>query len=319
MVPGFEGEILSESQGLKIAKEIGFPVMIKAAAGGGGKGIRIAYDEKEFLAGYSTAKSEAKANFGDDTMYIEKFIEDPKHIEFQILADEHGNVVHLFERDCSVQRKNQKVMEEAPSAVLSEEVRNAMGTVAIKAAKAVGYKNAGTIEFLVDKNKDFYFMEMNTRIQVEHPITEMITGIDLIKEQLRIASGIPLSIKQQDLNIIGHSIECRINAEDPEKKFRPCPGLITGVNFPGGFGVRLDSAIYSGYKIPHCYDSMIGKLIVHGTTRDEAIMKMQRALDEFVIEGIITNIDLHFKILNSNEFKDGSYNTSFLKDKLVSK
>lgn len=319
VVPGFEGEILSESQSLKIAKEIGFPVMIKAAAGGGGKGIRIAYDEKEFLAGYSTAKSEANVNFGDDTMYIEKFIEDPKHIEFQILADEHGNVVHLFERDCSVQRKNQKVMEEAPSTVLSEDVRNAMGAVAIKAAKAVEYKNAGTIEFLVDKNKDFYFMEMNTRIQVEHPITEMITGIDLIKEQLRIASGIPLSIEQQDLTIIGHSIECRINAEDPENNFRPCPGLITGVNFPGGFGVRLDSAIYSGYKIPHCYDSMIGKLIVHGTTRDEAIMKMQRALDEFVIEGIITNIDLHFKILNSNEFKQGSYNTSFLKDKLVSK
>ncbi|SHJ58228.1 acetyl-CoA carboxylase, biotin carboxylase subunit [Clostridium cavendishii DSM 21758] len=319
VVPGFEGEIVSEEQGLEIAKEIGFPVMIKAAAGGGGKGIRIAYNTEEFLNGYSTARSEAKVNFGDDTIYIEKFIENPKHIEFQILSDEHGNVIHLFERDCSVQRRNQKVMEEAPSSFLSEEVRSNMGEVAKRAAKAVNYANAGTIEFLVDKNKEFYFMEMNTRIQVEHPITEMITGIDLIKEQIKIANGDKLDIIQEDLRIKGHAIECRINAEDPSNDFRPCPGLIEDVNFPGGFGVRLDSAIYAGYKIPHCYDSMIGKLIVHGSTRDEAIMKMQRALDEFVVDGIVTNIDLHFKILNSKEFKKGDYDTSFLKDKLVNK
>lgn len=319
VVPGFEGEIENEIQALEIAKEIGFPVMIKAAAGGGGKGIRIAFNEDEFLAGFSTAKSEAKANFGDDRMYIEKFVQNPKHIEFQILADEHGNVVYLFERDCSVQRKNQKVIEEAPSTVLTEEVRKSMGEIAVRAAKAVDYKNAGTIEFLVDKNNDFYFMEMNTRIQVEHPITEMITGIDLIKEQIKVAAGIPLTFTQDDLQIRGHAIECRINAEDPNNNFRPCPGLIQDVNFPGGFGVRLDSAIYSGYKIPHCYDSMIGKLIVHGNDRNEAIMKMQRALDEFVVDGITTNIDLHFFILNDEEFKNGTYNTSFLKDKLVNK
>ncbi|MGL5616551.1 MAG: acetyl-CoA carboxylase biotin carboxylase subunit [Sarcina sp.] len=319
IVPGFEGTIESAIQGLEIAKEIGFPVMIKAASGGGGKGIRIVREANEFKSNYNNAKAEAKANFNDDTMYIEKFIENPKHIEFQILADSFGNIIHLFERDCSVQRKNQKVIEEAPSSRLDENLRKRMGQAAINAAKAVKYENAGTIEFLLDKNNNFYFMEMNTRIQVEHPITEMISGIDLVKEQLKIASGMPLTIKQEDLKINGHAIECRINAEDPYKNFMPCPGTINSVNIPGGFGVRMDTAIYDGYKIPHCYDSMIGKLIVHDKSRNEAIIKMKRALDEFAIEGVVTNIDYHFDILNHDDFIDGSYDTAFLSNKLVNK
>lgn len=319
IVPGYEGTIESAAHGLTIAKEIGFPVMIKAAAGGGGKGIRIVREPEEFESNYNNAKSEAKINFNDDTMYIEKFIENPKHIEFQILADSFGNVVHLFERDCSVQRKNQKVIEEAPSSRLDDKLRKIMGLAAISAARAVNYENAGTIEFLLDKNNNFYFMEMNTRIQVEHPITEMITNIDLVKEQLRIAAGKKLSASQETLAINGHSIECRINAEDPYKNFMPCPGVIESVNIPGGFGVRMDTAIYPGYKIPHCYDSMIGKLIVHGKDRNEAIIKMKRALDEFAIEGVTTNIDYHFDILNDNKFIEGSYDTSFLSNKLVNK
>lgn len=319
IVPGYEGVIESAKHGLEIAKEIGFPVMIKAAAGGGGKGIRIIREAEEFESNYNNAKSEAKVNFNDDTMYIEKFIENPKHIEFQILADSFGHIVHLFERDCSVQRKNQKVIEEAPSSRLDENLRERMGNAAISAAKAVKYENAGTIEFLLDKDNNFYFMEMNTRIQVEHPITEMITGIDLVKEQLKIAFGMELSVRQEDLNIGGHSIECRINAEDPYRNFAPCPGTIASINIPGGFGVRMDTSIYPGYKIPHCYDSMLGKLIVHGKDRNEAIIKMKRALDEFAIEGVTTNIDYHFDILNDDKFIDGSYNTSFLSNKLVSK
>lgn len=317
VVPGFEGEITGSEHGLKIAKEIGFPVMVKAASGGGGKGIRIVHSEDEFISNFQTAKSEAKANFGDDSVYIEKFIEKPKHIEIQLICDEHGNAVHLFERDCSVQRKNQKVLEEAPSKILTDNLRKKMGEAAIKAAKAVDYKNVGTIEFLVDKSGEFYFMEMNTRVQVEHPITEMITGIDIVKEQIKIASGVELDFTQDDLTINGHSIECRINAEDPSRNFMPCPGVIKEVNFPGGYGVRLDTAIYPGYKIPHCYDSMIGKLIVHGKNRDEAIAKMKRALDEFAIDGVTTNIDYHFLILDHEDFKEGIYDTSFLMDKLV--
>ncbi|WP_297521278.1 acetyl-CoA carboxylase biotin carboxylase subunit [uncultured Clostridium sp.] len=317
VVPGFEGRIETEIQGLEIAKEIGFPVMIKAAAGGGGKGIRVVRCAEEFIDNYNSARLEAKANFSDDTMYIEKFIENPKHIEIQLLADSFGNTLHFFERDCSVQRRNQKVIEEAPSTILTEQLRVEMGETAVNAAKAVGYENAGTIEFLVDSNKDFYFMEMNTRIQVEHPITEMITGIDLLKEQIKIASGYELNISQDDLKINGHSIECRINAEDPEKNFRPSPGLIKNVILPGGFGVRVDSGIYPGYKIPHCYDSMIAKLIVHASTRDEAIQKMKRALSEFVVDGIKTNIDYHLKILNNDKFISGKYDTSFLANELV--
>ncbi|GKX65406.1 acetyl-CoA carboxylase biotin carboxylase subunit [Inconstantimicrobium mannanitabidum] len=319
VVPGYEGKIEDENQALSIAKEIEFPVMIKAAAGGGGKGIRIAFNEEEFLSGYNTAKSEAKVNFGDDTIYIEKYIQHPKHIEIQIIGDEHGNVVHLGERDCSAQRKNQKVLEEAPSTVLTEETRNMMGEIAKRAAKAVNYNSVGTIEFLYESTGRFYFMEMNTRIQVEHPITEMVTGIDLIKEQISVADGNELSFSQDDIVLSGHSIECRINAEDPKANFRPCPGLIEAVNFPGGFGVRVDSAIYGGYKIPHCYDSMIAKLIVHGKTRNEAINKMKRALAEFAIEGVTTNIDFQYEILNSEEFVNGSYDTSFLTEKLVNR
>jgi len=252
-------------------------------------------------------------------MYIEKYIEKPKHIEIQILGDDYGNVVHLGERDCSVQRKNQKVIEEAPSTVLSEETRQIMGEIAKKAAKAVNYNSVGTIEFLYDINGNFYFMEMNTRIQVEHPITEMVTGIDLVKEQINVASGMAISFAQEDISIKGHSIECRINAEDPNENFRPCPGLIEEVNFPGGLGVRVDTAIYGGYKIPQFYDSMIGKLIVYGRNRDEAIRRMKRALAEFIVVGVVTNVDLHFSILNHEDFVNGSYNTLFLTDKLVNK
>ena len=293
--------------------------MIKAAAGGGGKGIRIAYNEEEFLMGYKTAKAEAKACFGDDTLYIEKFIQKPKHIEFQILADEYGNIVHLGERECSMQRKNQKVLEEAPSNVLNEELRTKMGEIAKRAALAVDYKNAGTIEFLFDKDNNFYFMEMNTRIQVEHPITEMITGIDLVKEQLRIASGEKLRFTQDDIKIKGHAIECRVNAEDPEHDFRPCPGVIEELCVPGGMGVRIDSAIFAGYKIPHCYDSMIAKVISFGNTREEAIVKMNRALSEFAVGGVKTNIDFDLSILQTKEFLEGDYDTTFLSEMMVKK
>ncbi|MGL5151071.1 MAG: acetyl-CoA carboxylase biotin carboxylase subunit [Clostridium sp.] len=319
VVPGYEGQIEGENHALDIAKEIGYPVMIKASAGGGGKGIRVARNDDEFLIGYNTAKAEAKACFGDDTLYIEKFIEKPRHIEFQILADEHGNVIHLGERECSLQRKNQKVLEEAPSTFLTEEVRAKMGGIAKKAAEAVNYKNAGTIEFLVDKNNNFYFMEMNTRIQVEHPITEMITGVDIVKEQLKIASGEQLKICQDDIVLKGHAIECRINAEDPERDFMPCPGTIEELCLPGGLGIRLDSAIYCGYKIPHCYDSMIGKLISYGKDRDEAIVKMKRALGEFGVGGVKTNIDFQYSLLEMDEFKKGEYDTGFLSEKMVKK
>ncbi|NFT91900.1 acetyl-CoA carboxylase biotin carboxylase subunit [Clostridium botulinum] len=317
VVPGYEGEIENETHALGIAKKIGYPIMIKAAAGGGGKGIRIARSDEEFLKGYKTAKSESKACFGDDRLYIEKFIEKPRHIEFQILADEYGNVVHLGERECSLQRKNQKVLEEAPSNILNEEIRNTMGEIAKKAAKAVNYKNAGTIEFLFDNHNNFYFMEMNTRIQVEHPITEMITGVDLVKEQLKIASGEKLLLKQEDIKISGHAIECRINAEDPENDFRPCPGEVSELCVPGGMGVRVDSAIYCGYNIPYFYDSMIAKLITFGKTREEAIVKMKRALGEFAVGGVKTNIDFQFSILEMQEFLDGNYDTSFLSEKMV--
>ncbi|OOM80309.1 acetyl-CoA carboxylase biotin carboxylase subunit [Clostridium sp. BL-8] len=319
VVPGYEGEIINEDHALEIAKGIGYPIMIKASAGGGGKGIRIATNDEEFLMGFKTAKAEARACFGDDSLYIEKFVQKPKHIEFQILADEHGNVVHLCERECSMQRKNQKVLEEAPSNVLTEELRAKMGEIAKKAASAVNYKNAGTIEFLFDRDNNFYFMEMNTRIQVEHPITEMITGIDLVKEQLKIASGEKLNFTQEDIKIKGHAIECRVNAEDPEHDFRPCPGVINELCVPGGMGVRIDSAIFCGYKIPHCYDSMIAKLITFGNNRDEAIVKMNRALSEFAVGGVKTNINFELSILETKEFLEGDYDTSFLAEKMVKK
>jgi len=312
VVPGSDGKVDSLEEAVDIANKIGFPIMIKAAAGGGGRGIRIVRDIDELFKVFDMAKNEAKNAFGDDSMYIEKFIENPKHIEFQILADSYGNVLHLGERDCSMQRKNQKIIEEAPSVILDENLRKKMGKVAIDVAKAVNYKNAGTVEFLVDKNGNFYFIEMNTRIQVEHPVTEMITGIDLIKEQIRIAAGEKLEYSQEDIKIIGHAIECRINAEDVENGFRPSPGKIDFLHFPGGLGVRIDSCIYQGYTIPSSYDSMIAKLIVYAKDRKEAIERMKRALEEFVIEGIKTNIDLHYELLNQKEFIEGTYDTGFL-------
>ena len=319
VVPGYEGKIDSSIQALEIAKEIGFPVIIKAALGGGGKGIRIVREESEFKHNFEAAKLEAQACFSDDRMYIEKFIEKPRHIEFQILADEFNNIIHLGERECSLQRNNQKVLEEAPSVFLDEETRLKMGEVAKYAAKAVNYKNAGTIEFLVDKDSNFYFMEMNTRIQVEHPITEMVTGVDIVKGQIRRASGLKLNLTQEDVNVNGNAIECRINAEDPENNFRPSPGLIDELYIPSGPGVRVDSAIYSGYEIPPYYDSMLGKMITYGATRDEAIIKMKRALGEFAIGGVKTNIDFQYDILTNKEFVKGNYDTSFISEKLMAK
>lgn len=316
VVPGYEDEINNVDQGATIAKEIGYPVIIKAAAGGGGKGIRIAWNEDEFRTGFALAKAESKACFGDNRLYIEKFVENPKHIEFQIVADNYGNVIHLGERDCSMQRKSQKTLEESPSIFLTDELREEMGNVAVKAAKAVNYQNVGTIEFLVDKYGNYYFMEMNTRIQVEHPITEVVTGIDLVKEQLKVASGMQLDIKQEDVKIEGHAIECRINAEDPNKNFMPCPGTINELYIPGGMGIRLETAVYCGYKIPPYYDSMIAKLIAYGKNREEAIIRMKRALAEFGIGGITTNIDFQYSILERDEFLTGEYDTTFL-EKMV--
>lgn len=312
IIPGSKGAVESEEDALRIAEEMGYPVMIKASAGGGGRGIRIVKKRGEFSKAYQTAKSEAKIAFGDDTMYVEKFVENPRHVEIQILADNYGNTLYLGERDCSVQRRNQKILEEAPCSIMTEELRKRMGESAIKAAQAANYKNAGTIEFLLDKHGHYYFMEMNTRIQVEHPITEMITGIDLIKEQIKIASGEKMELSQEDIKLEGHAIECRINAEDPERGFMPSPGTINLMHIPGGLGVRLDSAIYQGYKIPPNYDSMVGKLIVHGKNREEAISKMRRALGEFIIEGIKTNVDFHYKILNNDNFLNSNFDTGFI-------
>ncbi|KOF58213.1 acetyl-CoA carboxylase [Clostridium sp. DMHC 10] len=312
VIPGVNGTVDTEEQVVAEAKKIGYPVMLKASAGGGGKGIRIVKEESEIIKAFRTAKAEAKAAFGDDTMYMEKFIEEPRHIEFQILGDLHGNVVYLGERDCSMQRRNQKVLEEAPSPIMTEELRCEMGEVAVKAAKAVNYKNAGTIEFLLDKHNNYYFMEMNTRIQVEHGITELVTGIDLVKEQIKIASEEELSFKQEDIKIQGHAIECRINAEDPKKGFMPSPGKIKYFNVPGGPGVRLDTAVYQGYDIPPNYDSMIGKLMVYGKDRYEAINKMERALGEFIIDGVDTNIDFQYDLINNPKFVSGKYDTSFI-------
>lgn len=312
VVPGSEGAIYDENEAILVAKEIGFPVMIKASAGGGGRGMRIAYNEAEFIKAFSTAKAEAKSAFGDDTMYIEKFVEEPRHIEFQILADSYGNIVHLGERDCSIQRRNQKVIEEAPSAALSDHLRKRMGDAAILAAKAVDYINAGTIEFLLDKHGNYFFIEMNTRIQVEHPVTELVTGLDLIKEQIRVAAGEPLSITQQQIKIKGHAIECRINAENPKFNFRPSPGTIKELHIPGGPGVRIDSAVYSGYTIPPTYDSMIAKLITYGKDRKEAIDRMKRALEEFLIDGVDTNIEFQLEIMNHPSYQQGKFDTGFI-------
>ena len=313
VVPGSDGLIYSKEQAVNLAEQFKYPVMLKASAGGGGRGIRVAYSKEELEKEYDIVKQEAKVAFNDDSLYLEKFVENPRHVEIQILADEHGNCIHLGERDCSVQRRNQKVLEETPSGILDEETRKKMGEVAVKAVKEIGYSNAGTIEFLVDKNKDFYFMEMNTRVQVEHPVTEMVTGVDIIKEQIKIASGEELTYKQEDIKFEGHSMEVRINAENPDKNFMPCPGTITGLHIPGGNGVRVDTAIYSGYTVPSTYDSMLAKLIVHGKNREESIAKMKSAVAEFVVEGITTNIDFLLKILENENFKTNNYDTSFIK------
>ena len=312
VIPGSDGSIKSISEAKKVAEEIGYPVMLKASSGGGGKGIRVVYHEGELEKNYSLVKQEAKISFNDDEIYLEKYIENPRHIEIQVLADEYGNVIHLGERDCTIQRNHQKIIEETPSQIMDDSLRKKMGQTAVKVAKIANYTSLGTVEFLVDKNKNFYFMEMNTRVQVEHPITELRTNIDLIKEQIRIAANEPLKIKQSDVNFQNWVIECRVNAEDPYKNFRPCPGKIEGLNLPGGNGVRIDTAIYEGYKIPSYYDSMIAKLIVYGTSRNEAIAKLKRALEEFVIEGVTTNIDFIFEIIKNPDFIRGNYDTSFI-------
>lgn len=317
VIPGTDKPVMDAKTGAAEADRIGYPVIVKAALGGGGKGMRTAYTPEEFVLAFQTAQKEAMMAFGDGTMYIEHFVEHPRHIEFQILADSQGNVIHLGERDCSIQRNHQKMIEESPSAAVSQQLRKAMGDAAVKAAKAAKYVNAGTIEFLLEKNNKFYFMEMNTRIQVEHPVTEFVTGLDLIKEQLRIASGLPLSLKQEDVRIEGHAIECRINAENPFKKFRPSPGLIKELHLPGGQGIRVDTDIYAGYQVPPYYDSMLAKLIVHGKDRQEAIAKMQSALGEVIIEGIDTNVDYQFEILGNEDYQNGNFDIEFLNTHVI--
>ncbi len=311
VLPGSNGVVTEESSAIEIAREIGFPVIVKAAAGGGGKGMRVVLEESEFANAFVMAQTEALASFSNADVYIEKYILQPRHIEIQLIADEKGNTVHLGERECSIQRRHQKLIEEAPSVIVNESLRKQMGDMAIAIARSVKYRNAGTIEFLMDENGKFYFMEMNTRIQVEHPVTEMVTGIDLVKEQIRIAAGLPLSFTQGDIRIKGHSIECRINAEDPDK-FTPSPGTITAFNPPGGPGVRVETAAYTQYVIPPYYDSMIAKLVVHAETRGDAIMRMKRALNEFIIEGVKTTIPLHKKILDDPQFQKGDISTKFM-------
>ena len=315
VIPGTEEAIYDPEKGAEEAARIGYPVMIKAALGGGGKGMRVAETAEEFEQNFLLAQTEARQAFGDDSMYIEHFITHPRHIEFQILADSFGHVIHLGERDCSIQRNHQKMIEEAPSIALSEELRRDMGETAVRAAKAAGYVNAGTIEFLLEKNGKYYFMEMNTRIQVEHPVTEWITGIDLIKEQIRIASGKKLGLTQEQVRVNGHAIEVRINAEKPEENFRPCPGTVTGLHLPGGKGIRIDSAIYSGYTIPPYYDSMIAKISVWARTRNEAIRKMESALGEVIIEGVDTNVNYQYGILEDPDFQKGNVDIEFIQDR----
>jgi len=310
-VPGSDGLIESLEEGIRLAnEEVGYPVIIKATAGGGGKGMRIVWNDGEFEHAWDSARKEAAAAFGNDAMYLEKFVEEPRHIEIQIAGDQYGKVCHLSERDCSIQRRHQKLIEEAPSPFVTEELRNKMGEAAIKAASAINYEGVGTIEFLVDKDRNFYFMEMNTRIQVEHPVTEEVINHDLVQEQIKLAAGIPITGKNYFPQ--GHSIECRINAEDPYNNFRPSPGTITVLHKPGGHGIRVDSHIYAGYSIPPNYDSMIAKLIVRANTRDEAIKKMHRALSEFVIEGIKTTIPLQIKLMENEDFKKGNFTTKFM-------
>ena len=317
VVPGSPEIVPDEDEGLRISKEIGYPVLIKAVAGGGGRGMRIAREESSFVAAYQAARSEAANAFKNSDVYIEKLIEKPRHVEIQILADSYGSVIHLGERDCSLQRRHQKLVEESPSPAVDEELRAKMGASAVNLAKASGYRGAGTVEFLLDREGNYYFIEMNTRIQVEHPVTEMVTGIDLVQEQIRIASGAPLRYRQEDIKIHGHAMECRINAEDPARGFAPSPGKILDFRAPGGMGVRLDSHVYSGYTVPSNYDSLLGKLIVHRDTREEAILTMRRALDEFTIEGIKTTIPFYSEVLQHFHFVKGNLDTGFIEEYLI--
>lgn len=312
VIPGSEGAVSSVEEAAEVAEKAGYPVLVKASAGGGGRGIRRVDSPEELEEQMTAAQQEAKNFFGDDAVYIEKFLINPHHVEIQIIADKHGNYIYLGERDCSMQRRNQKVLEECPSPIVDEKLRKRMGEAAVTAAKQCGYYNAGTIEFLVDENRDFYFMEMNTRIQVEHPITEEITGFDLVKAQIEVAADLPLSVKQEDIELRGHAIECRINAENPELNFRPSPGTITALYMPGGPGIRIDGAVYAGYTITPYYDSMISKLIAHGSDREDAINKMKWALSEFIVEGVDTNIDFQLEIIKNSDFRSGNYDIGFL-------
>ena len=312
VVPGTKEPVYDPESALEAAREIGFPVMIKASSGGGGKGMRIAESEAEFLEHFQMAQQESVNAFGDNTMYLERYVRKPRHVEVQIMADKYGNVVHLGERDCSIQRRHQKMIEESPCVALTEELRQKMGQTAVQAAKAVGYENAGTIEFLLDESGEFFFMEMNTRIQVEHPVSELVSGVDLVKEQIQVAAGLPLSVSQSQIELRGHAIECRINAEDPGRNFMPCPGTIEYLHLPGGNGVRMDTAVYNGYHIPPNYDSMIVKVIVHDKDRPSAIRKMQSVLGELVIDGLKTNIDFQYEILSEPDFQAGKITTDFI-------
>lgn len=317
IVPGTEKGLESTEEAIEVAEDIGYPLIIKAAAGGGGKGMRIVHKEANLENAIQTAKNEADKSFGNDEVYLEKYVEEPRHIEFQILGDKKGNIIHLNERDCSIQRRHQKVIEESPSPALTPELRKEMGGVAVRAAKSVDYVNAGTVEFLLDNENNYYFIEMNTRIQVEHPVTEFITGVDLLKEQIKIAAGKELSLKQKDVEIRGSAMECRINAEDPENDFRPTPGKIENYIVPGGPGIRVDSSVYPGYYINPYYDSMIGKLIVHGKDREETLARMERALSEYIIEGLVTNIPFHLEVLNNAFFRKGEYYTNFINRRIM--
>jgi len=316
VVQGSDGAVKDEKEVIKIAERIGYPVMIKASAGGGGKGMRIAHNQESLISGLHMAQNEAQSAFGNAEVYIEKYIEDARHIEIQVIADKFGNAIHLRERECSIQRRHQKLLEETPSSVIDDTLRESMGAAAVRAAQTVGYSSVGTVEYILDQHGNFYFMEMNTRIQVEHPITEMITGVDLVKEQIRIAAGEKLQYRQEDITGNGHSIECRINAEDPANNFTPSPGKITRYQPPGGPGVRVDSHLYDGYVIPPYYDSLIAKLIVQAEDRKSAILRMKRALEEYLIEGVKTTIPFHIRVLNHADFQKGAYSTTFIEKNL---